>query len=87
MTVTRQALDTVYSQNDTTAARQRNHCPGQLVLSLTACRRDPGARVLSLAMLWPRPSSVGLYSTQHLKLRSLDSSAMATAWHVDVYTN
>ena len=35
----------------------------------------------------PAPSSVGLYSTEHWKLRSLDSLATASAWHVDVYTN
>ena len=59
--------------------------PGELVSSLAACRRDPGARVSSLATLWHRPKpSIGLYIW---KLRSLDSSATATAWHVDVYTN
>jgi len=30
-------------------------CPGQLFSSLTACRIDRGARVLSLATLWPCP--------------------------------
>ena len=35
----------------------------------------------------PTPSSVGLYSTQHWKLGSLDSSTTPTAWHVDVYMN
>ena len=35
----------------------------------------------------PAPTSVGLYSTQHWKLRSLDPSAAANAWHVDIYAN
>ena len=48
------------------------------VSNLAAFRRDPGARVLSLATLWPRPSSQ-IYSTQLWKLKSLDSSATATA--------
>ena len=47
-------LDTVYSQIETTAARYHNHCPGQLILSVAACHKDPGARVSSLATLRPR---------------------------------
>ena len=87
MTVTQQALFIRYCIIDTTAARQRNHCPSQLVSSLAACRRDPDVRVLSLATLWPRSMLSRPIQTQHWKFRSFDSSAKATAWHVDVYTN
>ena len=77
-------LATVYSQIETTAARYHNHCPGQLLLSGAACHKDPGARVSSLATLWPRPKlsrpSYIVLSTGNSEVWNLQQRPLHDMW-------